>query len=329
MNQRGATLQRKAAQRSSGSSTFTGMLEEAHQGQQLQHSSGSSTFMGQGQQLHGMGIQSPVMVNPHGAILHQPSAPTTAIYGQQNSFPFISQQQIPGVPGVAPEGWYDLQPSASDEDPVSVATQRLLSMPRMLLARRDEESKKRQRGGRRVRGGQLDSLTRTAFGSDNGDNTVFFALKSVWKIPSYLFLLPRTIPLHRNPLSRPQKESTCNDIAKEAWATLRSSTPFLKNDETLQASFINMGTSKLFIVQNGQSGWKALWDGGETLAGGKHYIYRKFRDNRITWAQTLVSDYFVFHYHCLNFLALSPEEETLYPFQLCTYPGNRSTAAGA
>lgn len=88
----------------------------------------------------------------------------------------------------------------------------------------------------------------------------------------------------------------------------RSTTPFLKSSEaTFEQSFKSLNASRVLIQQVGESGWATFWEGTETTGGGKHYVFRKFRDNRITWAQTLVSADSVYSELSLSFRPPSRE----------------------
>ena len=87
----------------------------------------------------------------------------------------------------------------------------------------------------------------------------------------------------------PQKETVALSIAKEAWDKKKTTTPFIsKEDAAKSDTFAELPSVKAYIRDHSRQSWEHFWDGTETAAGGKHFLYQKFRDARIHFTQAVV-----------------------------------------
>jgi hypothetical protein len=81
-------------------------------------------------------------------------------------------------------------------------------------------------------------------------------------------------------------------IGKEAWDTWYAHTSFCKEDDFLRDTkglLRELPSVKSFIKANKLEGWTRYWEGTGMSPGGKHFIWRKFRDNRVSAMQGIVS----------------------------------------
>ena len=87
-----------------------------------------------------------------------------------------------------------------------------------------------------------------------------------------------------------QSELIGNAIAKESWDFLGKTTPFLSSVDFLAGGYVErIPYVTTFIKENTRASWLEFWDGEESTPGGKHYVWRKYRDFRISAMQGIVS----------------------------------------